>query len=623
MSRRLLVLAVVLAAGWIAVRGQTLPGAPTRAPVTQPNAPRTNPRGIVAGQIVDSASGRGVPRAAVHITGSGLDQLHISDDRGRFYFLDVPEGDVEVTASKAGFFDGAFGKRRAGGRGIPLTMTAGRWLTDLKIELFKGASISGQVSDDSGEPLIGIRVRAWRRDAAEGREQLVASGEVMTDDAGGYRLFGLKPGAYIISVPSVQVTLPVRSLLTAVAPSPELWALLNLNQATSADDHLIDPDGKYMLAVGQSATPPTQNDRDGRMAYRTEFYPGFETPEFAIPIQIAPAEDRVGVHFQLRLVPAHRIDGRVTGPDGPLSNQLVRLVIDGADDNGFGSEAATTMSGPDGEFALLNVPAGHYSLQVRTLAGIMSAASPALPTNSNPLAPVAKTCGELPLQVGDGDVRDVKLNVERCPTLSGHIMLEGRPRASAVNVSTLRISVLPEGRTIGSALTRPLDADGRFVFDGLAPGAYFIRVGNIPPGFALKSISGAAGDLIDRPIALNADADLAIVLSDQVTELWGTVRDPRGAQAAGATVLMFPATNAGGALSPNRAREVRAATSGLYSIAGLPAGDYCVVAIDDLQAERWQDARTLDALRSLATRVTVREGERKLLDIQLQPFTRK
>jgi hypothetical protein len=271
----------------------------------------------------------------------------------------------------------------------------------------------------------------------------------------------------------------------------------------------------------------------------------------------------------------------------------------------------------------LNVPAGRYSLQVRSLAGIMSAASPALPTDTNPLAPVAKTCGELPLLVGDGDVHDVGLDVEPCPTLSGRVMLEGRPRTSAVNVSSLRVSVLPEGRTVGSTLTQPLNSDGRFTFDGLAPGSYFVHVAGIPPGFALRSISGRAGDFMDQLLPINADTDLAIVLTDQVTELWGTVRDSRGAQAVGATVLMFPATNSFGGLSLNRVREVRAATSGLYSIGGLPAGDYCVVAIDDLQAEGWQDARTAAALRSLATRVTIGEGERKLLDIRLQPFTRK
>jgi hypothetical protein len=421
----------------------------------------------------------------------------------------------------------------------------------------------------------------------------------------------------------VQVTLPVDSLNTTTGVPIELWALLNLNHATSPEDRLVHPDGKYVLAVGTNATPPPVS-KDGTLAYRTEFYPGFESPLMAIPIELSPSEDRAGVHFQLRLVPAHRVSGVVTGPTGPLSNQLVRLVVDGEEDNGFGSEAATTMTGPDGTFALLNVPAGRYSLQVRTLAGILGAASPPVPSTEATLRTSSvKSWGEVAVMVTDSDVSDVHVDVLPSVALSGRVVLEGRPRVTAVDVTALRVGVLPADRTIGAALTQPLDKDGRFKFDGLAPGSYFVRVSAIPRGFALKSISGGGVDLLDRPAEIDDDTDVTIVFDDSPNELWGTVRDPRGAQAVGASIIMFPADAGAAGLNSNRARETRAATSGLYSIAGLPAGDYYVVAIDDAQAEGWQDARRADALRAFATRVTLREGERKFLDLRLQGAVRR
>src|SRR5262249_14336065 len=143
----------ILAAAWITVHGQQLPGAPTRTPIGQPSQPPASPRGVIVGQVIDAASGRGVARAAVHMSGHGVDLLQVADDRGRFYFLDIPEGTVEISATKTGFYDGAYGKRRAGGSGVPLTMTPGRWVTDLRIEVFRGAAISGVVSDESGEPV--------------------------------------------------------------------------------------------------------------------------------------------------------------------------------------------------------------------------------------------------------------------------------------------------------------------------------------------------------------------------------------------------------------------------------------------------------------------------------------
>ena len=71
------------------------------------------------------------------------------------------------------------------------------------------------------------------------------------------------------------------------------------------------------------------------------------------------------------------------------------------------------------------------------------------------------------------------------------------------------------------------------------------------------------------------------------------------------------------AFNPNRLRETRAATSGVFSIAGLPPGEYFVIAIDDAQADGWQDPARIDALRAQATRVSVREAEQKQVDLRL------
>jgi len=625
MPRRLFALAVVLVAAWIAVQAQNPPGSPSRPSINPslPLAPQNQP-GVIIGQIVEASTGRGVPRAIVRIAGRGIGVTRVADDRGRYYFVAVPEGDVEITATKPGYFDGAFGKRRAGGIGVPLTMTPGRWVTDAQIELFKGAAISGVVSDESGEGLAGTRVRAWRRDYAEGREQLVPAADVLTDDDGGYRLFGLQPGAYIISVPSVQVTLPLDTLNEASTKgvTPELLALLSLNRATAAEDRLVQPGGKYVLALGGSPTPPPSNG-NGTFAYQTEFFPGFDSPVSALPIEVSSGDDRNAVNFQLRLVQTHRVSGVVAGPNGPVARQLVRLVLDGADDYGFGSEAATTVSDADGAFTLLNVPEGKYSLQVRTLGGVLSAASPgvSLPDADSVLAaPAMKAWGEVPVSIDSRDVTDVIIRVRPCLKISGQVMLEGSNRgASPVEASAIRISVLPADRTIGAALTRPLTKDGTFEFSDLPPGSYFVRVNGLPRGWSLKAIESGGRDLLEHPVDLDDDADVTVALTDRSAELWGSVRDARRAQVPGATVIVMPV----GGVNPNRTFETRAATSSVFSIAGLPAGDYYVIAIDDAQAEGWQDRGRVEALRALATRVSVRNGERRLIDLQLQIVGRK
>jgi hypothetical protein len=218
MRRCLAVAAIALISLSLKVQGQTLPGAPVR-----PNVPRTGyppparPGGVIIGTVVDAVTGLPVPRAVVRLSNGGSTQTRVADDKGRFYFVDVPEAQLDLVATKIGFYDGAYGKERAGGTGVPLSMSSSRWISDVRIALFKSAAISGIVSDDGGEPLPGVRVRAWRRDFVEGREQYVPAGEARTSDDGSYRVFDLRPGSYVMSVPSVQVTLPIDEVDRAFA----------------------------------------------------------------------------------------------------------------------------------------------------------------------------------------------------------------------------------------------------------------------------------------------------------------------------------------------------------------------------------------------------------------------
>lgn len=608
--------------------GQTLPGAPVRPagppPVGMlPLTPR--PRGALLGQVVDATTGRPVPRAIVRITGTGVAQTRVADDKGRFYFTDLPDTDLGLTAAKTGFFDGAYGKHRAGGTGIPLTMANGQWQTDLRIELFKAAAIGGIVSDETNEALPGVRVRAWRREFTEGREQLVPAGESATDDQGMYRVFGLMPGDYVLSVPSVQVTMPfdaVEAALGASSLTPELSALFGLTRASAAVDRLVQPDGKYVLLAGQNATAPPPA-RGETFAYRTEFYPGFDLPSQALAVSVRSGEDRVGVHFQLHLVTTHRVSGIVVGPTGPVAHQLVRLVLEGVDDQGLGNEAATTVTGADGAFTLLNVPRGYYTLEVRPVGVVLAAGSPDLGDASGDATsappPSTKAWGTTTLAVYDADVSDVIVAVRPGLTIDGRVVMDGSSREpSGRQVERLAVGLLPEDRTVGARLTTQPNALRQFSFADLVPGSYFLRVTGVPAGWSVKSVTCAGRDLLDQPLDLRDDADVIVTLTDRQTQLFGTVRDARGAPVAGATLLVLPPPASGDrGLNPNRMRETRAATSGVYTINGLPAGDYYVVAIDDAAAEGWQDPRRVDALRALATRVSLRDAEKKILDLRL------
>ena len=56
---------------------------------------------------------------------------------------------------------------------------------------------------------------------------------------------------------------------------------------------------------------------------------------------------------------------------------------------------------------------------------------------------------------------------------------------------------------------------------------------------------------------------------------------------------------------------------GGYTFAGLPAGDYFIVAVREEHAIEWLDPKFLDLLSRFATRVTVFEGQSQSVDVRL------
>nr|AUN37847.1 hypothetical protein [uncultured bacterium] len=68
--------------------------------------------------------------------------------------------------------------------------------------MIRGGVITGAVTNSSGDPVIGVRVRAVRVRDAKGqtiKSAQFGSQERTTDDRGVYRIYGLVPGTYLIS----------------------------------------------------------------------------------------------------------------------------------------------------------------------------------------------------------------------------------------------------------------------------------------------------------------------------------------------------------------------------------------------------------------------------------------
>ena len=70
----------------------------------------------------------------------------------------------------------------------------------LKIKMIKGGVITGKVTNSKGDPIVGVPVRAVAlNNPSSSPTDLLGIGGAESDDRGIYRIYGLKPGPYVVN----------------------------------------------------------------------------------------------------------------------------------------------------------------------------------------------------------------------------------------------------------------------------------------------------------------------------------------------------------------------------------------------------------------------------------------
>jgi hypothetical protein len=649
---------------------------------TPMSAVTLNGTGLIVGQVVDAGTGRGVPGAIVALGGSappGPTRVEnvtqviaggggaapvvfnsatgpqvprvLTDAEGRFAFRNVPKGIFQLSATKVGYLDGAYGRLRPTGPTQTLDLAEGERDGDIKIRLFKTAAITGTVQDDQGEPVVGATLRAYRRTLVSGRRVLSPSGATATtDDRGVYRLGSLMPGEYIVAMQTVQSSVPASLQLTGGLP-PDLMATLvsagTANISLSSGGTQVTPDGKFLLqSSGRGSPTALPPSGDGRLlVHPTQYYPAAATVAEAAPITLGSGEERTSIDLQLRLVPTANVSGKLMGPEGPAANWVVHLVPGDSGDLSSDPDVATSITDTNGDFTFLAVPAGQYIIQTirpgrsamggpMMIAGdrmVMTFTAVAPPGGAPPPPPPPSRGAQptlwaaAPVAVAGADLTGITISLREGINVSGAIQFEGsaeKPPATRLQTITVIVEAA-DGKQRGGLPTTRLDADGTFTLPGLLPGKYVMRVANPPGGWTFRGAAAGGTDLTDTPFEAGDRDITGVVLTfiDRATEISGSVKGSNGAADADAAVIAFPADNRAwmqyGA-NPRRMQIRRPSPTGAFSFRALPAGDYYLVAISDEVAGDWQNPQFLDALSRLATRVTIGEGETRTQDLTRQ-----
>jgi Carboxypeptidase regulatory-like domain len=600
--------------------------------------------GAIAGQVVDAGTGKPVSGVVVSVSGPsmaprrtstinasgglgfsmspGVSSILTSAD-GRFLFRDLPPGSFTVTATKGGYADGASGRKRIGGAAQPVLLTADDKAADIVVRVWKNSAITGTVTDEAGEPVVGLQVRVLARTASlsapESRDPafvrlgirpfVTTVNPVLTDDRGVYRFGDLTPGEYIV-VAGPPLTSATRSIFSdnrSGAGSRDLLALMG-NGTAGASVQV----GDALVAVGRGAAVPPPPAGGRIRVYPPTFYPSGLVAGQATTIALGSGEDRSAIDIQLAPVATARVSGTLMSAGGPLEMETLRLVPAGAEGIPLDIVAPASVTNAAGEFIFAAVVPGRYTLHGSTSGGA-----------------AGMSFLDLPVTVGD-NIDGLLAAMSPAVRITGRYQFDGTtppPTSATPGRPVMQVPFILDPADSVSVLDQLRVSifwgDRGFIVDGYPPGRYRVRVPNSPQGWMFKAAMLNGVDVSETPFELTRNVDdLVVSFTDRWSGVGGTVQ---GTGSDGASVLVFPTeaqkwTTAG--WNPRRLRSARANAKGQFGLSSLPPGDYYVVAVQEEPPGDWRDPASLDALARIATQITILEGEHKTIDLRVREVPR-
>jgi len=586
-----LVLAMVLACAVDASAQAPLPGPPDRGQGPFPggrggrfggipprdNAPSPTGNSRITGRVVAADTGSPIRRAQININSQSaqVNRSVTTDSDGRYELTSLPAGRYRLFVDKAGYVALEYGQARPFEAGKPLDITTGQTLEKIDFSLPRGSAITGRITDEFGDPITDVQVQALRYQFVNGERQLVNAGRAaQTDDLGGYRIFGLMPGDYVVR------------------------ASMRPNMPGGPRAAELEPTG-----------------------YPGTYYPGVTDVSEAQTVTAALGQELSSVGFPLVPARLSRISGSVTSSDGrPLTGAMVMIRARGT--NGLAALRMNIIGGgggqvrSDGTFQLANVPPGEYVLDVQQ--------RPQNIRNLQDIALAQLEFASMPLSVSGGDIDNLMIVTTPGVTVSGRVAYQGEgvPKgglqvmAVAPSGGPSPIGTLINSKALGSGRVNP---DNTFELRGIA-GPQMIRVQGAPAGWALKSITLDGTDITDTAYDFRPGHNvtgLVVTLTDRLSEITGSVRDARGQPVADYVLVAFPENEKLWGAQSRFVQTTRPNQNGAFSLKGLPPGRYLAAVVPALENGLQNDPAVLEQLRPRARSFALAEGQTLSLNLEM------
>jgi len=567
--------------------------------------------GSISGRILVAGADK-QPARRVRVTLTDLartmpGQTTTTDDAGAFSFTSLPAGRFEIQAFRNAYLRTSYGASRPERPGTPIVLKAGEAVTNLSMTIARGGVISGVVRDSRGRPVPGINVRVLRLgyNALTGERTLGApssGASTTTDDRGRYRAYGLPPGGYYVAVPGNDAG------RSGGPGSPD-----DLRQITSEEVRRI----LQQPAAGPGAKPATPSPPPMRVNWAPVFHPGVTDIGAAATIALDLGEERTDADVTIQLVPTANITGTITSQSGsPLPPTLsVWLVPTGPFAEllaGAGIRGPSAQMRPDGTYAFTGVAPGRYSVKAGFGRGRLGSAD----------APTLWASADVTLA---GQDLNVPLVLQPGIQIAGRVVFEGaQPTPADLQTMTLFLMAPGSGGSLtsGGGAGGRVDADGRFTFLGITPDSYRFAYNWTAPTrekWALKAAVANGREAYEAPLEVHPGEPVnwTVTFTDKPTSLAGVFQDRSGRAATDYFILIYSVDRGAWVPGSRRIRTTRPGTDGVFSVSGVPAGEYYLAALTDLENGEWNDPALLDRLIQSSIKVTLRNGEVTTQDVRI------
>jgi len=512
----------------------------------------------VRGTVIDKATGAGVPDAKVRFFSPDTGAHEIQSDPAGRYALAVTAGSYYISAEKEGYFRKS-AATEPGGR-LPMIRIDEGASESVDFELQKYGSIRGRVTGNDGEGAGGVQLTLI--------PAMPAQDAVISSDDGSFALTKLMPGTYKI------------------------------------------------LARPRSAAELRGN---GRLADVLTYYPDVTDAAGASAITLTGGTEASGIDLRLQRAPVYRIAGVVFDADGhPAAGVPVRLQrrLPGSAPTDvavgkFGDRAMSfympmpkvlapveqmaesTMTSEDGKFAFA-APEGDWlilaDMPLERIAG----------TREDRVSVADR---ELSLSKSDEDSIELRL----APTFRFVVRAEIASDRKAAFVPPLILQPLQPGRPAvfgqpDNHAARGGDAGQSITFEHVRPGAYTVTGAELgaPEGLFLASFSVGGQEVLSRPFSITSGAiEGRAIFRRSTGSLRGVIE-----KGAPATVLVVPAADRPDL--PIASVEVKDEKP--FTIAGLPPGDYSVIALDRVVPAKFADQAFMSGVTRTATGIRIEDS---------------